>query len=380
MKSIPNEVELLKLIEGSFEANMRIPAKEDFKKRLTEKQLLLRKINVLLLRDGAPFNEIPKNIQELIEFLETKTIEDLFPKLSDGLDEIKEEPILNWDYSLSQEVKGLIEEENYEEELQKQIMKIRALIIEKELSNEQYEFCRLFFTPERTLMTQDDLLIELASCDIDFSLIKEMSERFYYQKQYIGEVLICPICGKKWTDDHFDKFSLCKELSEELKKKTPLKKVFDESDVVCELNPETIKYTLIPNIGEILLKSRLEVMLKRLGVTFEIIMYPNFDEYDMIIKIDGKVFLIDVKDYQRPKKLATHFNERDDARYKLTNPNREDDVEGVFVVVMDYRVNIYGQTYISELRKSIDSKRIREQFISESELYEKIENYITKGA
>ena len=58
-----------------------------------------------------------------------------------------------------------------------------------------------------------------------------------------------------------------------------------------------MRYTALPGIPELNLKNRIE----KLGL--EVILYPNFDQYDLEVKFKDCSWAIDVKDYGNPYNL-----------------------------------------------------------------------------
>lgn len=348
----------LKTVFGEQDHEDKNEVSSKFKK-LTD---LRREIVPILIKKGIiTVISMPRNNSDFLKLLKSINIDDIFTELiKDDEDMYEGIPLLDGSF-LSADAILLLEENCVYKELQERILRIKSMIQEKRLPSEQYEKVRLFFNAETTMIKNEDLITAMITKGIDSSLINEIRNLFYIQSSHHGKISLCPICGRVWEGNHFEKNQLCKQLSVELRKEKPIVKEFNESDVVFELNESTIKYTLIPNIGEELLRDKLQAAYP----TSTVEMYPNFDEYDLLLKLNGKEIALDVKDYSDPKVLAEHFINSKHAVNKLMKLG----YGNAYIVVMNYRANL-RPNYIKTLKEKLSRKvpGLEKFIISEDDL------------
>jgi len=134
------------------------------------------------------------------------------------------------------------------------------------------------------------------------SKLKKVYARIYefYEEippHYINNnnIEVCNYCG--WTIINKNKDKHC--VSDYCKANFGVEKskIKPYEKNMLRLKRGVMRYTALPGIPELNLKNRIE----KLGL--EVILYPNFDQYDLEVKFKNSSWAIDVKDYGNPYNL-----------------------------------------------------------------------------
>ncbi len=120
-----------------------------------------------------------------------------------------------------------------------------------------------------------------------------------------------------------------------------------------------MRYLVLPGIPELSIKAKIE----KLGI--KVILYPNFDQYDLEVVFDDCKWALDIKDYANPYNLVnqvTEFEPNSCEKSFIVIPNKR------FMLNKDYKYiinaeNVKGFEYIIErdLMKKIKEKIINER-------------------
>lgn len=346
-----DEIELVHLIKNVVEENVEYAENQDGYGQVRQIRELIRRIQKIELVKGSSASEIPQGLRETMKYLKEKAISEYLPSLTEALDEdYQEETALDEKCRLTPTLREFMTEQDAHEQIQKHIVWLRDLIIE---SGEErlYEICRFFFCAQNTCDSERALKRRMSQAKIPSSWWDEIFKKFYAQTTSLqGTVSFCPYCGKLLTDNHFETSPVCRYFQQESETRQPIVKTFSGSEALYHLNPQVIKSIVIPNLGEQFLRDRL---LEHPNV-IEVVMYPFFDAYDLMVKTKTQTYWLDVKDYRFPFSLVHYFMREEQQAKKLSKPTQEGvEAKNVFLIVPKHRVKMASRDYMSKLKQGL---------------------------
>lgn len=347
-----NKEELIRMIfflADGIEAFKRKP------KKIPEK---LYKGHMILMKFlFGNVEQVPNNIYDLLVFLKQpfrdwniSIIEEFFPL---------EEFFLEDDLSLSEIVVEFLNE--YQSPDENDLLPVKDFLIycrENKLDS-LYSDTRMFLSKREHAVMKQEELQALFFTVFKENVVKELVHKCYEPINHpIDHYRICPHCGwtleKKKGEWVCNSHSVCSKLSDF----NSIKK-FDSSfqkSVIMRLKPAIQRFVLIPGFQEL----RIAEKLKK----YNPMMYPNIDEYDLRIEVNGSDIDIDIKDIKNPAFLAKLFNQMDKKQlHKYLKDN-------CYIVIPDYRI-FWNKGYQKILKANLEpttSKLLEGQFVSEKEL------------
>lgn len=313
--------------------------------------------------------QVPNNLYDLFVFLNhpfrewnISILDELFPL---------EESFLEEDLSLSEVVVEFLNE--YQSPEESDLLPIKDFLIysrENDLDS-IYRDTRTFLSKvEHAVMKQEDLFSYFYT-EFKEDFVKDLILKCYEPiKHPIDHYRICAHCG--WTLENrkgewvCNSHSVCNKLGD-----FNAMQKFDSSfrkSVIIRLKPAIQRFVLIPGMQELRIAGKLK--------KYNPIMYPNIDEFDLRIEVNGSAMNIDIKDIKNPVFLAKLFNQMD--KKQLAKYQKND----CYVVIPDYRISWY-KGYQKILKANLDtttSTLLDGKFISERELGKLINGRKSNGS
>ncbi|KJD42904.1 hypothetical protein [Paenibacillus terrae] len=172
---------------------------------------------------------------------------------------------------------------------------------------QEYALIRTFLSnPQNSIITSFQLS-EFAETFTDLQLTNLIKQCYEEITPIIANFRKCPNCG--WTLEYrkdrwrCNKEDICHLLAdfENLSSFD-----FGKERVLRQL-PGIQRFVLLPGMSELRIAER----LIRKG--YEVELYPNVDEYDLSVSVNGKRVYLDVKDFRDPRTLANFFNHQTSA-------------------------------------------------------------------
>ncbi|WP_369900870.1 hypothetical protein [Bacillus manliponensis] len=294
----------------------------------------------LFIKHAVHSGKVPNNLFDFIKLLHQPMETWGIPSLSAILPD--DAPFLVEDFGMSIDIEDFLEEYDSPEEFDQSAMKEILRYCRSSNLDEEYRQVRSFVsTPKNAVLTYVQLRTKMFS--IKDSELQRLLDKCYEQVPHpIGNYRKCPHCG--WTVSFVkgkwmcNKEQICKRFRsfEHLEVYN-----FAEDEVVYRIRPGIQRYVLLPGMME-------EILYKSLK-SYDPILYPNIDEFDIRIHVNGKVINLDMKDYRSPKMLANTFNNK---------PLRELEkyCENAFIIIPNYRLQIdatYKDLICAALNKEV---------------------------
>src|SRR5690625_2655918 len=117
------------------------------------------------------------------------------------------------------------------------------------------------------------------------------------------------------------------------------------------------RYTLLPGISENNIARRLQAR------GYSIQMYPNIDDYDILVERNGESIHLDVKDFYDPFYFAKHIYDE----YEMKGIDTD-----IWFIVPNTRLEVFP-AYIEQVKMYIKQKiGYKINLMSEQELYRKV--------
>ena len=261
-------------------------------------------------------------------------------------------------FDISIDIEDFLEEYESPEEFDQSVMKEILQYCRQYNLDEEYRSVRsLVSMPNNAVLTYVQLRTKMLM--IKDKGLQQLLEKCYEQiPQHIGNYKKCPHCG--WTVSFIkgkwvcNKEQICGNFQsfEHLESYS-----FLENEQVYRIRPGIQRYVLLTGMIEGNLYKRLK--------DFDAILYPNIDEFDIRIGVNGTMVDLDVKDYRSPKMLANTFNNKSVRVLKKYHEN-------AFIVIPNYRLQMnpnYKELLCSSLNKEVEAF-IR--IITERELFKQL--------
>ena len=330
----------------------------DVKDSVTKLKTALRMFNQQAIEKGL------SEVSNLGEFLEKLT----HIKASELFDECKFDCcILTQSFKLAPRLNEVLDEihiyEKQQELMKNVLVKIRNSIEEMDTKEYRYRLIRNFVS-EHYLVDRLTLENKLES-RLTQDLFDEVEQMYLPYRVLKEEVTCCPICHRIVEEEQ------CREVCHYYMQKE--KKVFYQRKIqpkrryfyLCE---GIYRYTLMPAVGEIRIFNQLTSMI---GEDGEVQLYPNVDEYDIEVKLNDKVYQLDIKDFQDPVQLVHKFKE-ENAASKMISTNKIKRC----LVIPTHRSEVYNKasnlSYIDGTKQLFENLVPGIEVISEKTLYKMI--------
>ncbi|MFS0615367.1 hypothetical protein [Lederbergia ruris] len=298
--------------------------------------------------------EPPLDIPSLIQRLQLPAsewgipeIEQLFP--SEGR-------LLDLDIGLSLEADEFLEVYAHPNEYEQAAMKDILVYCRDQSLDKEYCKIRTFLSmPKHAVIAYQDLYFFLVEIG-DEALIDKI-KKCYEEISDLSRYRKCPHCG--WTLEWINGNWRCnKENVCHVRADFHMPEEFPKSNMrYFRMTRGIHRYTLLPGISEHNIAERLS------NKGYSVQMYPEIDNFDILVKCNGQTLALDVKDFYNPFYLAQYICQK---RFE------QDWNEDVWYVIPSYRLEIFP-AYIQQVKIYIRDK-INEniRFLSEGELYKKV--------
>lgn len=330
------------------------------KESVIKLKLSLRLYNQMAKEKG--WNEV-YHLAEFLMLLTTIRALDFFEEC-----EIKN-AILTESFKLAPKLNEILDDvhiyEKQQEMMRDVLVKIRQDIEEIETKQYRYELIRTFIS-QNCLVTQLDIE-KVLKRGLTHELLNDVKAMYPLYQVVKDEVTCCPVCHRIVEEEK------CSEICHYYIKRKNLEfyqRKLEHKRRYFYLCEGIYRYTLMPSIGELHIFNRLKSLIKEEG---EVQLYPDIDEYDIEIKLCGKIYKLDVKDYKDPMGLVQNFKAEHAASKMMSRHKIK-----TYVVIPNHRVDIYdkgiNKSYMREVEQLFDNLLPEIKVISENKLYKIIKN------
>lgn len=270
----------------------------------------------------------PVDLYHLLQTLHHPSKEWGIPDLQDYYPE--EAPLLEEFIGLTPDADEFLNRHVSPEDAEQQTMYEILMYCREEGRQLQQEYARIrtfLSNPHHAVITSFQLS-EFAETFPDIQLTNLIKQCYEEITPRIANYRKCPHCG--WTLEYKnDRWCCNKEDICHLLADFELMTSFDfGKERVLRLLPGIQRFVLLPGLSELRIGER----LTRKG--YQVELYPNVDEYDLVVSEDGQSIFLDVKDFRDPRTLANFFNHQSPA-YLEKYKNK------CLIVVPNYRSQLF---------------------------------------
>lgn len=309
----------------------------------------------------------PQNIPDFIKFINNEPINSYLHE------ELNDKPFIS-NGNINEAVLKEINEGNEEEEVQKNMYKVLTLARDK--SKKDFDFWSNAYLNARTFIGSNYCI---SKRDFHVALNRNFAKEFipYIKNMFVtageilGEMHVCPVCGRPITDYDKSEGQCSAVCNYYINSKNLTMEVKTFNEKMIKLHHGIYKYILLPGIAEKLIYENLKDKFKE----YEVILYPNIDEFDISISSGLKKINLDVKDVSAPQDLVKILEEKSDVKKFIFNEN-----EKSYLVIPNHRVRIFkkneNRNYINELQAIMDNKNINLKVIQEKNLVKLVKEWI----
>lgn len=339
----------------------RAVSEQEYDKKLDEYRRCLQLLTKKLINRGQ-LTDIPRNIPELITYLKKNNMRNYL----EG--QAPDRPIMNKYGDLDEFIIEVTSDEKENEKAQKMMGDIVTYIRKSDCENKEQEYINVRrFICDNYLISSRDLEVRLSD-EFRPEIVNKIKAMYQLASDISGDYKLCPICKKPLNFNESPKGTCCNECDyyREKEKLESIQVVFDTK--IKKLHDGLYKYIVKPSIGEIILYNKLKEHFKN----YEVKLYPNVDQYDVMITNYEITVALDVKDVRNPNNLVNILLERSNLE-KLINPKNADKI---YLVIPDHRVRIYNRdnnkNYMRELKTLLNNKGLPIEVYQECKLFNKL--------
>lgn len=336
----------------------RVVFEQNYDKKLEEYKRTLKLLTKRLINKGY-LNEIPRNIPELISYLQKNNMKLYLDE------EVPDRPIIDDYGNLDEFIIDITSDEKEEEKAQKLMAEIVMYIRRSNYEDKENIYIKVRrFISENYIISSRDLDIILAK-EFNMEIARKIKSMYQLANGMTGIYKLCPICKKPLNFIETAEGFCCDECNY-YREKYNLENIQISFDTkVKKLHDGIYKYIVKSSIGEIVLFNKLKKKFKG----YEVKLYPNVDQYDVSITDFETTIALDVKDVKTPMNLVRILLEKSNLE-KLINPQNADKV---FLVIPDHRVKIYNRendnNYIRELKILLKNKGVSLEVYQECKIF-----------
>ena len=312
--------------------------------------------------------DFPQNIPEYITFIKNRPINYY---ISEGLNE---EPFVNYGGTINKDISDMLDMENSDEKVQKNIYEIlkicrNGLENDAEYWSNTYRDIREFICDNYSI-SKRNLDVILNSDRFPEEINKYIKKIYIQGNEFRNEKYICPICGKlaEFSNTNEGQCTQVCNYYMSIKNLSFSKKIYNEKTM--KLHDSIYKYILQPNISE----KNIYTCLKRELKGVEIQLYPNVDEYDISISDGDRYVNLDVKDKVSPDDLVRRLKESNSENKLISTVDNL-----CYLVIPNHRVKIYklkeSRNYMRDLKIALGNECMNIEVIQERYLLAKIKDY-----
>lgn len=278
---------------------------------------------------AASTDQPPVDLYHLLKILHRPSKEWGIPDLQDYYPE--DAPLLEEFIGLTPDADEFLNRYVSPQDAEQQTMYEILMYCREEYRQLQQEYGRIrtFLSNPQNAVVTSFQLSQFADTFLDIQLTNLIKQCYEEITPMMANFRKCPHCG--WTLEYKnDRWRCNKEDICHLLADFELISSFDFGrERVLRLIPGIQRFVLLPGISELRIAER----LIRKG--YQVELYPNVDEYDLLVSEDGKTIFLDVKDFRDPRTLANFFNHQSPA-YLEKYKNK------CLIVVPNYRSQLFA--------------------------------------
>lgn len=263
-----------------------------------------------------------------------------------------EASLLNKKVGLTFETDDFIEQLQDPKEYEQSKMKELLLYCRDNNFQDEYVKIRRFLSErDHVVISVQDLYMFVGS--FQDQQLRDYIRSFYEEVDDLEKYKVCPYCG--WTlEKKMDSWVCNRGSTCHLQTEYSMFQKFPKSNLqFLRMTKGIHRYTLLPGMAENKIASKLA------GREYTIEMYPDVDDFDILVEKDGKSLALDVKDHYHPFYFASSIN--DELKYKKIDKD-------LWFVVPQARLEIFP-AYIEQAKQKLPPTV---NVISESKLYQRV--------